>query len=158
MKKYFSNQNFVAGGVFFFIAIFYLINSFLIETKGVVSIEADFMPKIYGGLLLTTSIILMFTSYFKVNKSSSTAVKKETDWKRISAILIFIFVYILLIQYLGFVLISMPFLFLLSMILTPDYVEKKLWVYIVFSIILPIIANFIFSHYLNLTMPSGILF
>ncbi|MGV6988143.1 tripartite tricarboxylate transporter TctB family protein [Testudinibacter sp. P80/BLE/0925] len=158
MKKYFSNQNFMAGFIFFFVAILYLISSFFINTKNVVSVEADFMPKIYGGLLLITSIALMLTSYIKIKDSPVKKEKKQADWKRIFAILALIFVYILLIQYVGFVLVSMPFLFFLALMLTPDYIQKRLWIYIIFSIMLPIIANFLFSHYLNLTMPSGILF
>lgn len=158
MKQYFSNQNFMAGFIFFFVAIFYLISSFSISTKNVVSVEADFMPKIYGGLLLLTSVILMLTSYIKIKNHHQKSLKREMDWKRVSAILLLIFIYISLIQILGFVLISIPFLFLLSIILTPDYIQKRLWIYAVFSVILPFIANFVFSHYLNLTMPSGILF
>ncbi|MDU8924981.1 tripartite tricarboxylate transporter TctB family protein [Pasteurellaceae bacterium LIM206] len=155
MKKYFSDKNFMAGFIFFFVSLFYLGNSFLIQTKGVVSIEADFMPKIYGVMLLICSSVLLITSFLKVR----TRTKKEntvTDWKRIFAVLVLIFIYVLLMEYIGFVLISILFLFCLSLLLTPDYVKKNYWVYIFFSIILPIIAYFIFSHYLSLTMPSGI--
>lgn len=158
MKKYLTNKNFLAGFIFFFVALFYLINTFLIETKDLVSVEADFMPKIYGSFLLIASIILMLTSAAKIKNIDSCAEKKETDWKRIFAVIVLIFIYVLLMQLLGFISTSIPFLFILSVLLTPQYVQKKYWIYGVFSLVLPIIAYFVFSYYLNLTMPSGILF
>lgn len=158
MKKYLSDKNFMAGFIFFFVSLFYLANAFLIETKGLVSVEADFMPKIYGSLLLFCSSILLITSFLKLKGKNEEHKKSATDWKRIFAVLGLIFIYVLLMQYLGFILISIPFLFCLSLILTPDYVKKTYWIYAVFSVVLPIIAYFIFSHYLSLTMPSGIFF
>ncbi|WP_373099810.1 MULTISPECIES: tripartite tricarboxylate transporter TctB family protein [Pasteurellaceae] len=158
MNKYISDKNFLAGIIFFFIALFYLVNAFLIETKDLVSVEADFMPKIYGSLLLFSSIILTITSFFKIKTKSSEELKKKTDWQRIFSVIGLIFVYVLLMQYLGFISTSIPFLFLLSLLLTPQYVKKVYWIYAVFSIVLPIIAYHIFSYYLNLTMPSGLLF
>lgn len=158
MKKYLTDKNFLAGLIFFFVALFYLINAFLIETKDLVSVEADFMPKIYGSFLLITSVILMLTSAVKIRKTDIQEDNKETDWKRIFAVIGLIFIYVLLMQYLGFISTSIPFLFILSLLLTPQYVQKKYWIYGIFSIILPIIAYFIFSYYLNLTMPSGLLF
>ena len=158
MNKYISDKNFLAGIIFFFVALFYLVNAFLIETKDLVSVEADFMPKIYGSLLLFSSIILTITSFFKIKTKSFEESKKKTDWQRIFSVIGLIFVYVLLMQYLGFISTSIPFLFLLSLLLTPQYVKKVYWIYAVFSIVLPIIAYHIFSYYLNLTMPSGLLF
>ncbi len=158
MNKYFSDKNFLAGFIFFFVALFYLTNAFLIETKNLVSVEADFMPKIYGSLLLLSAVILMITSSFKIQKGLAQKERKETDWKRIFAVIGLIFIYVLLMQYLGFISTSVPFLFLLSILLTPQYVKKVYWIYAVFSIVLPIVAYCVFSYYLNLTMPSGILF
>ncbi|PJG82505.1 tripartite tricarboxylate transporter TctB family protein [Caviibacterium pharyngocola] len=158
MKKYFFDKNFLAGFIFFLVALFYLTNAFLIETKDLVSVEADFMPKIYGSFLLITSLILLITSANKIKKVTQNIENKETDWKRIFAVIVLIFVYVLLMQYIGFIITSIPFLFGLSILLTPQYIHKKYWVYAVFSVVLPVIAYFIFSYYLNLTMPSGILF
>lgn len=158
MEKYLTNKNFLAGLIFFFVALFYLINAFLIETKELVSVEADFMPKIYGAFLLIVSIILMLTSAIKIRNMDTLEDPKETDWKRIFAVIGLIFIYVLSMQLLGFISTSIPFLFILSILLTPQYVQKKYWIYGIFSLILPIIAYFLFSYYLNLTMPSGLLF
>ncbi|TCP90121.1 tripartite tricarboxylate transporter TctB family protein [Cricetibacter osteomyelitidis] len=158
MKKYLSDKNFMAGFIFFFVSVFYLINAFLIETKNVVSVEADFMPKIYGSLLLISSLMLLITSLRRLSVSDSVESNNTTDWRRVLAVLGLIFVYVVSMQYLGFILVSIPFLFCLSLLLTPNYVKKVYWIYAVFSILLPIIAYFTFSHYLSLTMPSGIFF
>ncbi|PJG84423.1 tripartite tricarboxylate transporter TctB family protein [Conservatibacter flavescens] len=158
MKKYLSDKNFMAGFIFLFISLFYLANAFLIETKGLVSVEADFMPKIYGTLLLISSSVLLISSYLKLRTKKENVEKAATDWKRIFAVLGLIFVYVLSMEYLGFILVSIPFLFCLSLLLTPDYVKKVYWIYAVFSVILPVIAYFLFSYYLSLTMPSGIFF
>lgn len=158
MKKYLTDKNFLAGFIFFFVALFYFTNAFLIETKDLVSIEADFMPKIYGSLLLIASLMLMFTSVIKIRKTDTQKKTEETDWKRIFSVIGLIFIYVLLMRYLGFISTSIPFLFILSLLLTPRYVHKNYWVYGIFSIILPVIAYFVFSYYLNLTMPSGFLF
>ncbi|WP_100052183.1 tripartite tricarboxylate transporter TctB family protein [Basfia succiniciproducens] len=158
MKKYISDKNFLAGFIFFFVSAFYLISAFQIETKNLVSIEADFMPIIYGSLLLTTSIVLMITSFFKIRNTVVNKEDKETDWKRIFSVIGLVFVYVLLMQYIGFIVTSIPFLFCLSVLLTPLYIKKNYIVYSIFSIVLPILAYFLFSYYLNLTMPSGFLF
>ncbi|WP_439236052.1 tripartite tricarboxylate transporter TctB family protein [Lonepinella koalarum] len=144
----------MAGFLFFVVGLFYLINAYLIETKHLVSVEADFMPKIYGYLLVVSSAILMLTSL----KSQDNQHNLPTDWKRIISVIGLVFLYVLLMQYLGFIITSVPFLFILTLLLTPNYINKKYWIYAVFSIVLPILAYFIFSYYLNLTMPSGILF
>ncbi|WP_044469632.1 tripartite tricarboxylate transporter TctB family protein [Mannheimia massilioguelmaensis] len=158
MKKYISDKNFLAGFIFFFVALFYLISAFQIETKNLVSVEADFMPKIYGIFLLITAIILMITSFIKIQKTNVIYENKETDWKRIFAVIGLVFIYVLLMQYVGFIITSIPFLFCLSWLLTPLYIKKNIIVYVIFSIVLPVIAYFLFSYYLNLTMPSGFLF
>lgn len=158
MKKYFFDKNFLSGFIFLFVSLFYLISSYFIETKGIVSVEADFMPKIYGFFLLLSSLVLMFTSYLKIRKSQNNIEEGNSDWKRIFYVIFLIVIYIILMQFIGFILTSVPFLFFLSILLTPSYINKKYWVYLLFSVLLPLIAYFIFSYYLNLTMPSGIFF
>ncbi|OBX08160.1 tripartite tricarboxylate transporter TctB family protein [Gallibacterium salpingitidis] len=158
MKKYLYDKNFLAGIIFFFVSLAYLFGAYSIETKGIVAIESDFMPKIYGYILLGASIILTVTSWRKIAKSEVEMENSSSDIKRVLSVLVLILIYISLIQVLGFIVSSIPFLFFLSLLLTPDYVEKKYWVYLIFSILLPIVAYFGFSYYLNLTMPSGLLF
>lgn len=158
MRKYFSDKNFLAGVLFFFVSLGYLFGAYSIETKGIVAIESDFMPKIYGYILMVTSLILIVTSWKRLSSLEGKELKSDSDIKRVLAVLFLILVYILCIEWLGFIFCSIPFLFFLSLLLTPDYVEKKYWVYVLFSVLLPIIAYFGFSYYLNLTMPSGILF
>ncbi|KGQ32164.1 tripartite tricarboxylate transporter TctB family protein [Gallibacterium anatis] len=158
MRKYFSDKNFLAGVLFFFVSLGYLFGAYSIETKGIVAIESDFMPKIYGYILMVTSLILIVTSWKRLSSLEGKELKSDSDIKRVLAVLFLILVYILCIEWLGFIFCSIPFLFFLSLLLTPDYVEKKYWVYVLFSVLLPIIAYFGFSYYLNLTMPSGIFF
>ncbi|WIM83629.1 tripartite tricarboxylate transporter TctB family protein [Gallibacterium anatis] len=158
MRKYFSDKNFLAGVLFFFVSLGYLFGAYSIETKGIVAIESDFMPKIYGYILMVTSLILIVTSWKRLSSLEEKELKSDSDIKRVLAVLFLILVYILCIEWLGFIFCSIPFLFFLSLLLTPDYVEKKYWVYVLFSVLLPIIAYFGFSYYLNLTMPSGIFF
>lgn len=158
MRKYFSDKNFLAGVLFFFVSLGYLFGAYSIETKGIVAIESDFMPKIYGYILMVTSLILIVTSWKRLSSLEGKELKSDSDIKRVLAVLFLILFYILCIEWLGFIFCSIPFLFFLSLLLTPDYVEKKYWVYVLFSVLLPIIAYFGFSYYLNLTMPSGIFF
>lgn len=158
MKKYLSDKNFLAGIIFFFVSLAYLFGAYSIETKGIVAIESDFMPKIYGYILLIASTILIITSWRKLQTLEDKEESSSSDIKRVLLVLVLILAYISLIDFLGFIISSIPFLFFLSLLLTPEYIEKKYWVYIIFSILLPIVAYFGFSYYLNLTMPSGLLF
>ncbi|MDA3979298.1 tripartite tricarboxylate transporter TctB family protein [Gallibacterium sp. AGMB14963] len=158
MKKYLSDKNFLAGIIFFFVSLAYLFGAYSIETKGIVAIESDFMPKIYGYILLIASTILIITSWRKLQTLEDKEESSSSDIKRVLLVLVLILAYISLIDFLGFIISSIPFLFFLSLLLTPEYIEKTYWVYIIFSILLPIVAYFGFSYYLNLTMPSGLLF
>lgn len=165
MKKLLLDKEMLTGVVFAAIAIIYLSVSALIPNTGAVSIGAEFMPRIYGIILLGVSLgqVFMTIGKWKKNQQQESADegKKESiqsDPVNVIKVAVLIIAYVLVMNVLGFVISSVAFLFMLAILLTPAYAKKNYVKYAMFSIILPLAAYFLFKNYLNLILPAGILF
>ena len=127
-----------------------------------VAIGAEFMPELYGFFLLFLSIVQIILGigaakrYVPSEVSVNEEVEEKKDNRNVAFTFILIIVYVISMQYLGFTISSIIFLFFLSIILTPANKKKRYAVYVVFSIVLPIISNYLFSDIMNLALPIGI--
>ncbi|KOA18447.1 tripartite tricarboxylate transporter TctB family protein [Clostridium homopropionicum DSM 5847] len=159
LKKYRELLIGIIVGIF---AISYLVASMYIKRTDFVAIGAEFMPELYGFFLLFLSIIQIFIGiraakkYAATEKSTNEEAEKKKNNKNVAFTFILIIVYVISMQYLGFTISSIIFLFFLSIILTPANNKKRYAVYVVFSIVLPIISNYLFSDIMNLALPIGI--
>lgn len=159
-KKY---KELIIGVVVGICAIAYLIGSTFIKRTTFVALGAEFMPEIYGFFMLFLSVCQIITG-LKVSKKYNSYNKEENEKEDIkndnkNVILTFSLIigYVVAMNFLGFVISSMVFLFLLSILLTPASDEKSYKSYIAFSMTLPIITYYIFHNLMNIALPSGFL-
>jgi len=159
LKKY---RELLIGLIVGIFAIFYLIGSMYIRRTDFVAIGAEFMPELYGFFLLFLAIIQIYTGiktakrYVASEKATIEEAEEKKDNKNVAFTFILIIVYVISMEYLGFIISSIIFLFFLSGILTPSNKKKRYAVYVIFSIVLPIISNYLFSDIMNLALPTGI--
>lgn len=163
-------KDFIVSVFFAFLALCYL---YFAQKISVFNPFADTgpnsqtVPKIIGWLMLFLSLSLFTSTLFKCKE-----IKKETkedenieelEIKNQSPIkliisLVFLTFYVGTYQYLGFILSSIIYLILQSLLLMPSEKHKKWVVFIIgLSILFTVITYFIFSKYLTMSLPIGIL-
>lgn len=157
-KKY---KGLITGIVIALFAIAYLIGSLFIKRTKFVSIGADFMPKIYGTVLLLLAACQVYQGFLEAKQFVTATEKnevKQKDTKNVLLTFILIVSYVALMELLGFVVSSMIFLFLMSLLLTPKNMKHNYIVTIIFSVILPLGAYLFFRKIMHLSLPIGIIF
>ncbi|GAF14207.1 tricarboxylate transport protein TctB [Bacillus sp. JCM 19045] len=133
----------------FFLAIAYLLASWLLPKYEYILIDADIFPLILGGLLALFSTILFFSK----DEEGAKIYIAKSDLKVIVPVVLLLFLYILLLEPIGFVITTMCFIFICSFIL--GY-RKHLTNGIV-AILFPLAFYLLFTRYLMIALPSGIL-
>lgn len=157
-KKY---KEMIIGVIVGICAITYLIGSTFIKRTTFVALGAEFMPEIYGFFMLFLSVcqimigIRALKEYDSNKKEDSECAK--IDNKNVLFTFALIIAYVVVMNFVGFIISSMIFLFLLSILLTPGYDEKNYRNYIAFSVTLPIVTYYIFHNVMNIALPLGIL-
>lgn len=130
MEKYLKEKDFLTAVFFLVFDLIYLFFSLQIPVSDSSSVGAGFMPRVYGCIMLVVTLILMVSSIRKVNKrtaeenaevAASMKVDKR-DLLRIVFAFAAIFLYVLLLVNIGFIICSIPLLFLLVVLLTPQHV------------------------------------
>ncbi|WP_338046062.1 tripartite tricarboxylate transporter TctB family protein [Planococcus versutus] len=141
------------GFLLFLIAAVYLYFSFQLPNYPYTPVDADVIPKGLGVLMLILSVAL----YFSRAKETAEEKKKRDIPTRellvIAAVFAMIFVYILLFEAIGFVVMTALFIFFSSWFL--GYQKWK--VNILVSLLFPIVLYVIFVNALGISLPSGIL-
>lgn len=142
-------------------AIAYLIGSLFIKRTKFVSIGAEFMPEIYGSVLLLLAFCQIYQGFIEAKQFMAMPEENEEekkDTKNVVLTFILIIAYVALMELLGFVVSSMIFLFLMSLLLAPVNIQHNYVAAIVFSVILPLGAYLLFRKILHLSLPIGIIF
>ncbi len=158
LNKY---QDLITGIVIAVFAIFYLIGSTYIKPSPHVSVGAEFMPKIYGSILLLLAVCLTYQGFLKAKQfSDKHEVRGEEEKDTKNAILSFtlIFAYVAFMEILGFVISSMIFLFIMSILLAPANTRHNYVTTVIYSILLPLSTYVLFKDVMHLSLPIGILF
>lgn len=116
----------------------------------------DFMPKLCSTIWVLLSALLLASSFLDKRKEET---KSEGSVKGFLATLVLLFFYILLLKPVGFVITSMVYMFVQMLLFVPkDQMEKKrIILFAVISVILPILVNLLFVHVFSLILPAGIL-
>lgn len=157
-RKY---QELIIGTVVGICAIAYLIGSTFIKRTTFVALGAEFMPEIYGFFMLFLSACQIVTGIRVLKKYDSNKKEEDegakTDNKNVILTFALIIAYVVIMNFVGFIISSMIFLFLLSILLTPGYDERNYRNYVAFSVTLPIITYYVFHNVMNIALPSGIL-
>ncbi|REJ10289.1 tripartite tricarboxylate transporter TctB family protein [Halobacillus trueperi] len=131
----------------------YLYLSYNLKEYPYVPVDSDFVPKILGYLLIILAIFLFF------DKSSETEQEKEKRQVPKKEMLVLlavggmIFLYIFLLEIIGFVLSSMLFIFVCSWFLG----YRKLVTTILVAVLFPLIMYLSFNYLLQIRLPQGVL-
>lgn len=113
------------------------------------------MPFLTAVLLLLISFYLLIRSIFKRGKMKAAAAKKEegeVSYRKVSAVLVSLFTYALLLERLGYVIAT-----LLTMIFLFRSMGLKRWRSILFGGSLTVLVSYFLFTYLGVRFPAGIL-
>ncbi|WP_368483298.1 tripartite tricarboxylate transporter TctB family protein [Oceanobacillus sojae] len=135
------------------IAVVYLILSYQLPSYAYTEVDADAIPKALGWLLVFLAILLFFS---KDNETEEQRQKRNIPKKEIGMLLgvgALIFLYIFLLEILGFIVVSALFIFFCSIFLG----YKSHIVNGIVSVAFSAFIYFIFTSLLQISLPSGIL-
>ncbi|MHA6252787.1 tripartite tricarboxylate transporter TctB family protein [Oceanobacillus sp. CAU 1775] len=135
------------------IGAIYLVLAFQIPSYPYTQIDADVIPKGLGYLLIFLSILLFFSkdSETKEQKEKRDIPKKEVGM--LLGVALFILFYIMLLEILGFVIVTAIFVYFCSWFLG----YKKHVTNGIVSIMFPVLLYLMLSELLQMSLPSGIL-
>lgn len=135
------------------IATVYLLLAYQLPSYPYTNVDADVIPKVLGWLLVILSIFLFISrdSETEEQKDSRKIPKKEIGI--LIAVGGFILAYILLLEVIGFVLVTALFIFFCTWFLG----YKKFVTNGIVSILFPVGLYLMFTELLNISLPSGIL-
>ncbi|AIC93229.1 tripartite tricarboxylate transporter TctB family protein [Shouchella lehensis] len=133
----------------FILAIGYLLATWLLPKYEYILIDADIFPFLLGGLLALFSIILFFS---KDEEGAKIYIAKD-DLKIIVPVVLLMLLYILLLEPIGFVITTVCFIFICSLLLG----YKNHLTNGIVAVLFPVFFYFLFTRYLMIALPSGIL-
>lgn len=136
--------------VLLLLSILYLVLSFQIPTFPYSIVDADALPKGLGFLLAALSILLFIQNPTEDRKKSDL---KKDEVLMLLAVAGLIFIYILLFELLGFVIVTILFLLVTSRMLGYTKWKTLFAVSIGFTLVL----YFSFNYLLQIYLPQGIL-
>lgn len=135
------------------IAVVYLILSYQLPSYAYTEVDADVIPKALGWLLAFLAVLLFFS---KDNETEEQRQKRNIPKKEIGMLLgvgALIFLYIFLLEILGFIVISALFIFFCALFLGYRSHLVNGIVAIAFSAVI----YFLFTSLLQISLPQGIL-
>lgn len=156
-------------GLIIILSIIYIINSFSVKLNVNSGIEGILIPLALGlSLLLTASLDFLrvlktehFHDSINMHKYSSQTNVDSPALKRQLETLGLLIVYVILLQYLGFLFMTMVYLLFQSIILVTDKKQEKsktLFKLIVFSLLSTFVIHYLFVDVFKLILPYGTLF
>ena len=160
--------NMIAGGVLFLFGLGYFILTWQIANfkgLGAPPIDAKFVPRLWSILLMLLSLIVFvrgLTEFMrlrkdgKLEKSTGSILNGIVENREVILTFLCLFVYILLLQPVGFIIMSALFILAESMILTPKGKRKPLIAALV-AVIAAVFVDFAFVNLLHVLLPAGIL-
>ena len=165
-QKY--KMNMFAGGLLFAFATAYFILSWQIPNfkgLGAPPIDAKFVPRLWGGMLMLLSLIVFLRGLFeylrlkkkgRLEKSSDGIKDRIIENREVILTFLCLLIYIWLLQPVGFIIMSALYIFAESMILTPKGKRKPLIAAIV-GVVAAVVVDFAFVNLLHVLLPAGIL-
>ncbi|MGE5631035.1 MAG: tripartite tricarboxylate transporter TctB family protein [Caulobacteraceae bacterium] len=156
-KKYYG---LISGVIVALFAVAYLIGSLFIRRSKVVSIGAEFIPEIYGFVLLFLAVCLIYQGIRDAKlftpENAGTEAKKDT--KNVFLTFVLIIAYVAVMEFLGFTLSSILFLILMNILLTPVNTKRNYIAIAVYSVALSVGTYFLFHNLMYIPLPIGIIF
>lgn len=137
------------------LSIGYLYLSFQLPAYKLVPVDADAIPKTLGFILMILSITLFFIKDTKedAEKQKSTLPENKKDTLLLITVAVFIIIYIATLESLGFIINSILFIFVTTLLLG----YRRHLVNLVVSALVPITFYYLFDSLLKINLPSGFL-
>lgn len=137
----------------FLLAAGYLILSYQLPSYPYTSVDADVIPKGLGWILLVLSIFLFFSKDTETTEQKERRNIPKKELAVLASVFAFIFLYIWLLEMIGFVIVTALFIYFTSWFLGyKRYVSN-----VMVSVLFPIVMYVIFTFLLKINLPQGIM-
>lgn len=160
MKKITSEL--LLGIIMLIIATSYLIMTFSIPRRG--TIDATFVPFLLSGGIYILGILQTIGAISKSKKKAISSdnrkqedLKEKVDVQTVLKTIGLIFIYIALLDKIGFVIMSTVYLFAQFIVLTPVNKKKNYPLYVIIAASSSVIIYVIFRYVFDLMLPGGLL-
>ncbi|PAV30932.1 hypothetical protein CIL05_04245 [Virgibacillus profundi] len=135
------------------IAAGYLILAFQLPSYPYAPVDADLIPMVLGFLLIILAVCLYFSKDSETEEQKARRDIPKKDIGALLAVFTFILLYIMLLEILGFVIITCVFIFFCSWFLG----YKKHITNLIVSIVFPLFMYIMFTEFLRISLPQGIM-
>lgn len=152
----------VLGILFLVISVLYYVGAARLPSSKLFAVGADFVPKIYGAGLFILSIAFILFGTKKVKTHRPEAPVEEefpVEYDRVLRVSTVFALYILLFNFLGFVLSTFIFMLVEMLLFAPDGKRRKkdILLYAVISAIFSVGLYYAFRSGFHVLLPKGIL-
>lgn len=150
------------------VAAIYLVLIFRIERRGEI-VDATFIPFLLSGGLFILGIMQLVTALRisaigsdrkSVSEKAEDACedkKSKVDTPTVIKTIALILIYIAFLDLIGFVIMSIVYLFTQFIVLTPVNSKKKYLAYAVISVVTSVSIYLIFRYVFSMMLPEGLL-
>ncbi len=151
-----------SGALLFLFFAFLFFQSFSIKTRVMSTLDASFVPKILCIGMMILSAAISVKGFLAVRKGKTeVSVSERADHKPVRVRLVglsllFLFLYILLLKPVGFVPMTVLYLFA-QMLILAEQKKRYIWLISLLSIAVPLTLYFLFRYAFYVMLPAGIL-
>jgi hypothetical protein len=159
----------IAGCIFFFISCLFYLATLSFPTPPVQAAGPAFWPKVMSIILGIFSIALIIKSLNKLRKDKNTQEVKPVDdasdtgsevvnFKKPIIGMFSTGFFILSLYLLGFIFGTISYFIIITVLVSQNYSWKKFFIALIQASILVVTIYFLFGEFLNIYLPSGIVF
>ncbi|MDO5416866.1 MAG: tripartite tricarboxylate transporter TctB family protein [Lachnospiraceae bacterium] len=157
-KKY---GDMVVSVFFMALSAIMMVMAKMLPKSKVMEIGPDFMPMVIGVVTFVLAAILLFLNVknFKMHEAElAGAVAEECDYKRVLGSFILVLVYVFMLKPVGFIIMTLVYLFLQMLVLSPDDArgKKQMIQLAVIDVIFTLVVFFLFRYGFKIVLPAGI--
>lgn len=158
-----KRQDLMTGIIMALVSLWYLFEAAQVKVfagMGKAIIDSGTIPKVWGGCLLVLSIILIIRGFRGLQKEGQLDKfnlwdKVKEHWEVVGTFIL-LTIYIGIMDYLGFVIASMIYIFFQILVLTPK--EKRNYKMAgILAVIFSISIYYVFVEWLMVLLPVGLL-
>lgn len=134
-------------------SLLYLLLSYQLPKYPYAIIDADFVPKILGFLLLFLSVLLFLSKKKETEEEKKKRTIPKADIVTLLVVCVFMLVYIFLFELIGFFIMTALFVFVCSWYLG----YKRHVVNAIVSLSFSLCIYLLFNYMLQINLPAGVL-
>ncbi|MFA5852184.1 MAG: tripartite tricarboxylate transporter TctB family protein [Spirochaetales bacterium] len=157
MKK--KTRELLLGALMLGIGALYLALTLGIPRKG--GIDASFVPFVLSAIILLLGTLQTVGALRIKNEGANgqekTESKEKVDTPTVLKTIFLILVYVAFLNKIGFVIMSILYLFIQFIVLTPAYKKKNYLMYAIVAIVSSVSIFLIFRYIFDLMLPAGLL-